>query len=243
MQVDILAIGVHPDDIELSCAGTILAAVAEGKKVAIVDLTQGELGTRGTAAIRKIEAANAALVLGVVARENLQMADGFFENNQAHQIKVIEQIRKYKPSIILCNANSDRHPDHGRAAKLVADAAFLSGLVKIETFDENGNKQDKHRPAYVFNYIQDRYLKPDFLMDISHFIEKKIESIKCYTTQFFNENSEEPATYISSPNFLETVKARDMILGKRIGVAFAEGFTTEKMIGLKSFDSLITNET
>ena len=241
MQVDILAIGVHPDDIELSCAGTILAAISEGKKVAIVDLTQGELGTRGTA--ERVEAKNAAKVLGVVARENLKMADGFFSNDEAHQKKVIQAIRKYTPKIILCNAPSDRHPDHGRAAKLVADAAFLSGLRKIETIDEEGNPQAKHRPAYVFHYIQDRYLMPNFFMDISPFIDKKLESILCYRTQFFNTESNEPQTYISSSKFLDTIKARDMIQGKRIGVEYAESFISEKVLGLKSFDGLIANET
>lgn len=243
MQVDILAFGVHPDDIELSCAGTILSAIAQGKKVAIVDLTQGELGTRGSAEIRKIEAENAAKILGVVSRENLKMADGFFTNDEKHQKQIIQSIRKYKPSIILCNAIEDRHPDHGRAAKLVEDAAFLSGLRKIETLDENGILQEKHRPAYVFHYIQDRYLKPDFLIDTSAFMEKKLESIMCYKTQFFSEESSEPKTYISSPMFLETVKARDMIFGKRIGVQFAEGFLTQKMLGVKSFDAFILNET
>lgn len=243
MNLDILAFGVHPDDIELGCAGTILAAIAEGKKVGIVDLTQGELGTRGTIETRKTEAFNAAKVLGVSVRENLKMADGFFVNDEAHQRKVIEVIRKYKPLIILCNAPSDRHPDHGRSAKLVADAAFLSGLRKIETFDDNNQPQEKHRPAYVFHYIQDQYIQPDFLIDISAHHEKKLESILCYTTQFHNTESTEPQTYISSPLFLETVKARAMLFGKRIGVDYAEGFISEKMLGLKSFDAFIANET
>lgn len=243
MKVDILAFGVHPDDIELSCAGTILAAIAQGKKVAIVDLTQGELGTRGTIETRKIEAQNAATILGVSARENLKMADGFFTNDEAHQKKIIQAIRKYTPQIILCNAPSDRHPDHGRSAALVVDAAFLSGLRKIETFDDNGNLQQKHRAAYVFHYIQDKYLEPSFLIDITAYHQKKIESILCYSTQFYSTDNSEPQTYISSPMFLETVKARAMMLGKRIGVEYAEGFISNKMIGLQSFDSLICNET
>lgn len=243
MNLDILAFGVHPDDVELGCAGTILAAIAEGKKVGVIDLTQGELGTRGTAETRKIEADNAAKVLGLSVRENLKMADGFFVNDEAHQRKVIQVIRKYKPQIILCNAPSDRHPDHGRSAKLVADAAFLSGLRKIETLDDNGNLQDKHRPSYVFHYIQDRYIEPDFLIDISAHHNKKIESILCYATQFHSDDNSEPQTYISTPLFLETIKARAMMLGKRIGVNYAEGFISEKMLGLKSFDALIANET
>lgn len=243
MNLDILAFGVHPDDVELGCAGTILAAIAEGKKVGVVDLTQGELGTRGSAETRKIEADNAAKVLGLSVRDNLKMADGFFMNDEAHQRKIIQVIRKYRPKIILCNAPSDRHPDHGRSAKLVADAAFLSGLRKIETLDENGNAQEKYRPAYVFHYIQDRYIEPDFLIDISAHHNKKVDSILCYTTQFHNNDSSEPQTYISSPMFLETIKARAMMLGKRIGVNYAEGFISEKMLGLKSFDALIANET
>ncbi len=243
MILDILAFGVHPDDVELGCAGTILAVIAEGKKVGIIDLTQGELGTRGTAETRKIEAANAAKVLGVTVRENLRMADGFFQNDEHHQRKVIQIIRKYKPQIILCNALEDRHPDHGRSAKLVADAAFLSGLRKIETKDNEGNLQEQHRPAYVFHYIQDRFIQPDFALDVSAHHDKKMESIKCYNTQFHNENLNEPQTYISSPQFLETVNARAMMLGKRIGVMYAEGFISEKLLGIQSFDNLIANVT
>jgi bacillithiol biosynthesis deacetylase BshB1 len=243
MTLDILAFGVHPDDIELGCAGTILSAIAQGKKVGIVDLTQGELGTRGTAETRKTEAAQAAKVMGISVRENLKMADGFFRNDEAHQRKVIKVIRKYKPNIILCNAPEDRHPDHGRSAKLVAEAAFLSGLRKIETQDDDGNVQEKHRPAYLFHYIQDRFIQPDFAIDISDFQEKKLEAIMCYTTQFHNADSTEPQTYISSSLFLETVKARAMMLGKRIGVAYAEGFVSEKLLGMRSFDAFIANET
>lgn len=243
MTLDILAFGVHPDDIELGCAGTILAAIAQGKKVGIVDLTQGELGTRGTAATRKIEAENAAKIMNISVRKNLEMADGFFANDETHQRKVIQVIRKYKPQIILCNAPEDRHPDHGRSAKLVADAAFLSGLRKIETVDEVGNLQEQHRPAYVFHYIQDRFIQPNFVIDISAFHDKKIEAIMCYTTQFHNADSNEPQTYISSPLFLETVKARAMMFGKRIGVQYAEGFISEKLLGVSSLDAFIANAT
>ncbi|MBS1627161.1 MAG: bacillithiol biosynthesis deacetylase BshB1 [Bacteroidetes bacterium] len=243
MKLDILAFGVHPDDIELGCAGTIIAAIAEGKKVGIVDLTQGELGTRGNAETRKQEAANAAKVMGVLVRENLQMADGFFKNDEAHQRKIIQVIRKYQPDIILCNAPEDRHPDHGRSAQLVSDAAFLAGLRKIETVDENGQQQIKWRPTYVFHYIQDRFIQPSFVIDVSKYHEQKIQAILCYTTQFNSSSTEEPQTYISSPMFLESVKARALMLGKRIGVAYAEGFISEKVLGIKSFDSIIQNET
>lgn len=239
MKLDILAFGVHPDDVELGCAGTLLSAVTQGKKVGIIDLTQGELGTRGTAETRKTEADNAAKILGVTVRENLKMADGFFSNDEVHQRKIIQAIRKYQPEIVLCNAPEDRHPDHGRSSKLVEDAAFLSGLRKVETKDDEGKEQDAHRPTYVFHYIQDRYLKPDFVIDISAFHSKKIESILCYTTQFYDPNSNEPNTYISSPLFLESIKAKGMILGKQIGVEFAEGFITKKIIGFSNFDAFI----
>jgi bacillithiol biosynthesis deacetylase BshB1 len=242
MKLDILAFGVHPDDVELSCAGTLLAAIAEGKKAGIVDLTQGELGTRGTAETRKVEATNAATILGISVRENLMMADGFFQNDEYHQRKVIEVIRKYQPDIILCNALEDRHPDHGRSAKLVSDAAFLSGLRKIVTNDD-GKMQEAWKPKYVFHYIQDRYLQPSFVVDISEHHDKKLESILCYATQFHNPNLNEPNTYISSPQFLETVKARSMMFGKRIGVQYAEGFISEKILGIASFDALIQNPT
>jgi bacillithiol biosynthesis deacetylase BshB1 len=241
-KLDVLAFGVHPDDVELGCSGTILACIAEGKKVGIVDLTHGELGTRGTAITRKMEAANAAKVLGVQIRENLAMADGFFQNDEINQRKTIQVIRKYQPEIILCNAPEDRHPDHGRSAKLVSDAAFLSGLRKIVTEEEEKN-QEAWRPKYVFHYLQDRFLQPDFVVDISAYMDKKIESVLAYTTQFFNPNLSEPQTYISSPEFLETVKARAMMLGKRIGVKFAEGYLTDKMIGIKSFNAIIQHTT
>lgn len=242
VKLDVLAIGVHPDDVELGCSGTILVALSEGKKVGIVDLTRGELGTRGSAEIRKIEAANAAKVLGVHLRENIGLADGFFLNDEAHQRKVITMIRKYQPEIILCNAPEDRHPDHGRSAKLVSDAAFLSGLRKIET-ELNGVSQQAWRPKYVFHYLQDRFLQPDFVVDISEHMDKKIESVLSYTTQFFNPDLDEPQTYISSPEFLETVRARAMMLGKRIGVKYAEGYLSDKMIGVKSMDAFIQQNT
>ncbi len=237
-KLDILAFGVHPDDVELGCSGTILASVAEGKKVGIIDLTKGELGTRGSAEVRKEEAANAAKVLQVTARENLEMADGFFQNNENNQLKVIEVIRKYRPEIVLCNSTEDRHPDHGRSAALVEDAAFLSGLRKIETFFL-GEKQQEWRPKYTFHYLQDRFFQPDFVFDISDYLEDKLKSVLCYKTQFYNPDLDEPETYISNPDFLEAVKARAMMLGKRIGVKYAEGYISKKMIGINNFDSLI----
>ena len=242
MKVDILAFGVHPDDVELGCSGTLIASIAQGKKVAVVDLTRGELGTRGSAETRDAEAADAAKIIGVQARENLKMADGFFQNDEEHQRKVITVIRKYQPEIVLCNAPEDRHPDHGRSAKLVSDAAFFSGLRKIETVYQN-NKQEHWRPHYVFHYIQDRYLKPDFLFDVSDHFEQKIKAILCYSTQFNSTDNSEPQTYISTPDFLDVIKARALMFGKRIGVKYAEGYLTTKMIGVKSFGAFIQNIT
>ncbi len=245
MKLDLLAFGVHPDDIELSCAGTLLIEKNNGKKVGVVDLTQGELGTRGTPETRKDEAEKSAIILGLDIRENLEMADGFFRNDETNQHKIITVLRKYRPEIILCNAPDDRHPDHGRSAQLVADAAFLSGLIKIETTDETGKKQEAWRPKYVFNYIQDLYFKPDFVIDVSNVFDKKIEAIEAFTTQFYNPNSndKEPQTYISSPEFLESVINRAKMYGKMIGVKYAEGFISKKMIGVKTFDALIQKNT
>lgn len=242
MKLDILAFGVHPDDVELGCAGTLLAAMAEGKQTGIVDLTRGELGTRGTAEIRLTEASLAAHILGITVRENLSMADGFFRNDEENQRKVIGVLRKYQPDIVLANAFEDRHPDHGRSAKLVADACFLAGLRKIETTDQ-GRVQEPWKPSYVFHYIQDRFIEPSFVVDISSHMEKKMASVQAYATQFFNPALDEPATYISSSQFLEGVKARAMLLGKRIGVAYAEGFYTEKTLGVSSLDAFLKNPT
>jgi len=242
MKADILAFGVHPDDVELGCSGTLIATVADGKKVVVVDLTRGELGTRGTPEIRDVEAANAAKAMGVHARENLQMADGFFQNDESNVRKVITAIRKYQPEIVLCNAPEDRHPDHGRSSRLVSDAAFLSGLRKIET-SYNDEAQKEWRPGYVFHYIQDRYLKPDFLFDISDHFEQKIKAILCYTTQFNTTDTSEPETYISNPDFLDVIKARALMFGKRIGVKYAEGYLTTKMVGVKNFNAFIQKVT
>ena len=244
MKLDILAFGVHPDDIELSCAGTLLTEKAKGQKVGIIDLTRGELGTRGTAETRDQEASDSAQILGIEIRENLEMADGFFENDKAHQLKIIEVLRKYQPEIILCNAPDDRHPDHGRAARLVEEAAFLSGLRKIETSFE-GKLQGAWRPKYVFNYIQDQYFKPDFVVDISTVIDQKTDAIRAFKTQFFNGNDQsgEPQTYISSPEFLNSIISRSAMWGKMIGVKHAEGFLSKKMIGIPGFESLVKENT
>ncbi len=244
MKLDILAIGVHPDDVELGCSGTILNEIANGKKVGIIDLTQGELGTRGSVETRYTEAAAAAAILGVSVRENLRMRDGFFANDETHQLQLIQAIRKYQPEIILGNALEDRHPDHGRAGKLIADAAFLAGLVKIGTVDENGRPQERWRPKYVLHYIQDKLHEPDLLIDISDVFERKMESVMAYGTQFFTgAGSEGPQTYISTPDFRDSVVARARMLGKRIGVKYAEGFNTQKSLGIRNLDDLILVET
>jgi len=237
-KLDILAFGAHPDDVELGCGGTLIAAVAEGKKVGIIDLTQGELGTRGTVADRLKEALLAGEIIGAAVRENLEMKDGFFVNDQTHQLAIATIIRKYQPDIILCNAPEDRHPDHGKAAKLVADAAFLAGLVKVQT-TYNDTAQAAWRPSHVFHYIQSRNLAPNFVVDISAHMDQKMASILAHASQFYNPNSNEPNTFISSDSFLEFIKGRAKEFGQQVGVQYAEGFISEKMIGIQSFDRLI----
>lgn len=231
MKLDILVFAVHPDDAELGCSGTILKHIAAGRKVGIVDLTRGELGTRGTADTRDEESANSTKILGLHVRENLGMRDGFFRNDEEHQLKIIQMIRKYTPDIVLSNALHDRHPDHGRAADLVYDALFLSGLAKIKTANE-GVDQTAYRPGLLLNYIQDRYIEPDILIDVSDFWEKKLECIRAFKTQFANPDSDEQETYISSPEFLKTIDARSRELGKSIGAVHAEGFTSRKLLGV-----------
>jgi bacillithiol biosynthesis deacetylase BshB1 len=244
MKLDLLAFGVHPDDIELSCAGTLLVEKKQGKRVGIIDLTRGELGTRGTAETRKEEAENSSKILSVDIRGNLEMADAFFRNDEENQRKIISILRKYQPEIVLCNSMDDRHPDHGRSAKLVSDSCFLSGLRKIDTFDGNV-RQEMWKPKYVFNYIQDTYITPSFVVDISDVIEKKLEAIRAFKTQFFtgSGNDDEPQTYISTPEFLESVINRSKMFGKMIGVNHAEGFISKKIIGIRSFDALIQHIT
>ncbi|KQR70573.1 bacillithiol biosynthesis deacetylase BshB1 [Pedobacter sp. Leaf176] len=237
MKLDILVIAVHPDDAELCCSGTILKHIALGKRVGIVDLTRGELGTRGTAETRDEEAADSAKILGLHARENLRFRDGFFQNDEQHRLEVIKVIRKYKPEIILSNALEDRHPDHGRAGDLVYDSVFLSGLPKIETA-VNGQKQEAHRPRLLLQFIQDRYLRPDVIVDITDHMDVKINSIKAYKTQFYNPDVEGLTTYISSPEFFETVIGRAREFGKSIGATFGEGFTSRKLLGVDNLFDL-----
>ena len=245
MKLDVLAIGVHPDDVELGCSGTLIKEIARGKKAGIVDLTQGELGTRGTIESRYQEAAHAAQIIGVSVRENLKMRDGFFKNDEAHQLQLIQVLRKYRPEVVIGNILEDRHPDHGRAGQLIYDACFLSGLKQVKTSGEDGSEQDRWRPKYLLHYLQDRFHEPDIIIDISDVWEQRLESIKAYKTQFHNpsDNTQEPQTYISSPQFLESVIARARLLGKRIGVQFAEGYTSQKSIGINNLDALILQET
>ena len=237
MKLDILAIGAHPDDVELSCSATIAKEIERGKKVGILDLTRGELGTRGTAEIRDQEAANAAKVLGVSIRENLEFSDGFFVNNVAHQLEIIKVLRKYRPEIVLCNAVDDRHIDHGKGAQLVADACFLSGLIKIETILD-GNSQDAWRPKNVFHYIQWKNLTPDVVVDVTGFMDKKLDSVKAYRSQFFDQNSDEPETPISSSNFLESITYRAKDLGRLIGAEYGEGFNVSRYVAVDSLFDL-----
>ena len=238
MKLDILAIGAHPDDVELSCAGTIAKEISRGKKVGILDLTRGELGTRGSAEIRDQEAEAAAEVLGVEVRENLEFSDAFFTNNASHQMEIIKIIRKYQPEIVLCNAVDDRHIDHGKAAKLISDACFLSGLRKIETI-MNGENQPAWRPKHVFHYIQWKNLKPDFVVDITGFLDKKIDSVKAYRSQFYSEDSKEPETPISSSNFLDSITYRAQDMGRLINTEHAEGYNVDRYVAVDSVFDLI----
>lgn len=237
-KVDILAIGAHPDDVELGCGGTIAKLISEGKKVAIVDLTQGELGTRGTNITRAEESANASQILGISSRENLKMKDGFLQNSEEYQLHIVRMVRKYQPEIVLSNAIEDRHPDHAKASKLVSDSCFLSGLIKIET-KLDGENQKPWRPKQIFNYIQWKNLTPDFVVDISSHMDKKIEACLAYKTQFYDPNSTEPMTPIATKDFLESLTYRAQDLGRLSGVEYAEGFTTEKLLAFKNFDGII----
>lgn len=238
MKLDILAIGAHPDDVELGCAATIAKEISLGKKVGILDLTRGELGTRGSAEIRDNEATAAAKILGVSIRENLAFADGFFANNKEHQLEVIKMIRKYQPDIVLCNAVDDRHIDHAKGSNLVSDSCFLSGLRKVET-NLNGADQKEWRPKYVYHYIQWKNLPPDFVVDVSGFIEKKMEAVQAYSSQFYDPNSNEPVSPISNKNFLDSIRYRAQDLGRLIGVDAAEGFTTERYAAVNQLGDLI----
>lgn len=238
MKLDILAIGAHPDDVELSCSGTLLKHIAFGKACGILDLTAGELGTRGSAEIRLKEAADAAKILGLELRDNLQMADGFFKNDKEHQLPIIKKIREYRPEIVLCTAVHDRHPDHGRASQLVSEACFYSGLIKLET-ELNGKKQEAWRPKAVYHYIQDKQLKPDFVVDVTAFVDKKMEAIQAFQSQFYNPDSKEPETVISVKNFFDVVKGKMSVLGRDAGFEYAEGFIVERSIGLSNLFDII----
>jgi bacillithiol biosynthesis deacetylase BshB1 len=227
MKLDILAFAAHPDDVELSCSATLMKHIDAGMKVGIVDLTQGEMGSRGTIDTRYAEAEHASEIMGIHRRENLKMEDGFFEINEKNKRLIIEQIRRYKPSIVLANALMDRHPDHGRAGKLVSEACFLSGLRKVNT-EWQGQLQDAHRPDVVYHYIQDYYIKPDFVVDVTDYVDRKIEAIKAFKTQFYDPKSKEPETPISGEHFFDFIRSRMMELGRPSGALFAEGFTTER---------------
>ena len=237
MKLDILAFGAHPDDVELGCGGTIAKEISLGKKVGIIDLTRGELGTRGSVEIRNQEATAAAKILGVSVRENLDLRDGFFVNDEAHQLKIIKMLRKYKPEIVICNAIDDRHIDHGKGSQLVPDACFLSGLLKIET-EIDGIKQEAWRPKLVYHYIQWKNITPDFVVDITGFNEKRVEAVLAYGSQFYNPNSNEPETLIASKNFLESLNYRAQDLGRLIGTDYAEGFTVERYLAVNSLSDL-----
>ncbi len=238
MKLDILAFGAHPDDVELGCSGTIAKEISLGKKVGIIDLTRGELGTRGSVEIRNSESALAASILGIHVRENLNMRDGFFVNDEAHQLEIIKIIRKYLPEIVLCNAIEDRHIDHAKGSKLVSDSCFLSGLRKIET-ELDGEVQEAWRPKIVYHYIQWINLEPDFVVDISDFIDIKKQSILAYSSQFYSKDSKEPITPIATKNFLDSVLFRSMDFGRIIGVEHAEGYTAERYLAVNSLSDLI----
>ena len=238
MKLDILAIGSHPDDVELGCGATLAKEISLGKTVGIVDLTRGELGTRGSADLRDLEAVEAAKILGVEIRENLSLADGFFTNDKKNQLALIKLLRKYRPEIVLCNAIEDRHIDHSKGSKLVSDACFLSGLRKVETTIGN-ELQQAWRPKHVYHYIQWKNLEPDFVVDVTGFIDKKISAIKAYGSQFYDPNSEEPASPITSKNFFDSISYRARDLGRLINKEYAEGFTVERFVAVEKLDDLI----
>jgi N-acetylglucosamine malate deacetylase 1 len=244
-KIQVLAVAVHPDDAELCCSGTLMMEKLKGKTTGVVDLTRGELGTRGTPELRLQESQAAAGIMNLDIRENLGMPDGFFQNNEENQRKLIRAIRKYRPEIVLSSALEDRHPDHGRAGKLISDSCFLSGLRKISTRDDQGLEQEYWRPKYIFHFIQDRFYQPSFVYDISVVFDRKLEAIRAYNSQFHSTTykKDEPQTYISSPEFLDAVIGRAQMCGKMVGVKYAEGFISEKMIGVNSLDSFIQFDT
>lgn len=237
MKLDILAFGAHPDDVELGCGATIAKEVSLGKKVGVVDLTRGELGTRGSAEIRDKEAATAAKILGIHVRENLSFRDGFFINDEIHQLEVIKRIRKYKPEIVICNAVDDRHIDHSKGSKLVSDACFLSGLRRIQT-TLDGVEQEAWRPKIVYHYIQWKNIEPDFVVDVSDFMQQKLDAVMAYSSQFYDPNSKEPISPIATKNFTESIEYRAKDLGRLVFTDYAEGFTTERYVAVNSLADL-----
>jgi bacillithiol biosynthesis deacetylase BshB1 len=238
-KLDFLAFGAHPDDVELGCGATIAKLVSQGKKVGIVDLTRGELGTRGSAEIRTKETKEASKILGITIRENMDFKDGFFRNDEEHQLKIIQVIRKYQPDFVFCNAPDDRHIDHPKGSQLIVEASFLSGLTKINTDDSLGNAQMQWRPKNIYHYIQWKNLDPDFIFDVSGFHNTKMDAVKCYSSQFYDPKSKEPETPISTKNFMKFVQSRANDFGRLIGVEHGEGFISNRKLGFSSFDELI----
>jgi bacillithiol biosynthesis deacetylase BshB1 len=239
MKLNILAFGAHPDDIELACAGTLAKHAELGENIGVIDLTEGEMGTRGTPATRLEEASKSAEILGLKVRENLGFEDAFFQNDLKHQTEIVKKIRQYQPDIILANAVSDRHPDHGKASELISESVFLAGLKKFETINAKGEPQEAYRPNKVYHYIQSLPITPDFVVDVSEHWNKKMNAIKAFDSQFYKAGSEEPETYISSPRFMKMIEARAMEFGQIIGVDYAEGFTVERYLGVKDLNGLI----
>ena len=238
-KLDFLAFGAHPDDVELGCGATIAKLVSQGKKVGIIDLTRGELGTRGSAEIRTKETNEASKILGITIRENMDFKDGFFRNDEEHQLKIIQVIRKYQPDFVFCNAPDDRHIDHPKGSQLIVEASFLSGLTKINTYDSFGNAQKQWRPKNIYHYIQWKNLDPDFIFDVSGFHNTKMDAVKCYSSQFYDPKSKEPETPISTKNFMNFVQSRANDFGRLIGVEHGEGFISNRKLGFSSFDELI----
>jgi N-acetylglucosamine malate deacetylase 1 len=232
MKLDILVFAAHPDDAELGCGGTIAKHTSLGYRVGVVDLTKGELGTRGTVLTRDAEAKDSAGILGLSSRANLNLRDGFFKNDEEHQLKLIQVIRKYQPEIVLANAIHDRHPDHGKGAAIAFDSCFLAGLAKVET-REDGVSQKAWRPKHIYHYIQSQYIAPDFVVDVSAHWKTKMDSIKAFKTQFFDPSSNEPETFISKPTFLTFLEARAKELGQSIGVEYGEGFTKANALAIE----------
>lgn len=234
MKLDILFFAAHPDDVELACAGTVIKLSQAGKKIGVIDLTRGELGSRGTPELRIKEAQAAGDIMGLAVRENLGYRDGFFQNDEVHQLGIIRKIRQYRPDIVIGNAPYDRHPDHGRGSTLIKEAYFKSGLKMIETEGPNGQKQEHYRPKRFFHFIQDHYLDPSFVVDITPFYEQKMAAIKAYGSQFYNPTYDKPSTYISTPDFWHFLEARARDMGHRVGVTFGEGYIHDNPLKIAS---------